>query len=602
MTYDLLNVFKKFFEEDKVILDSYELTDGYYYVIDNDGNFEKMQVVKNNSDNYELEKYIKVRDFYSKYINSNKALDTNYTEEIENVKYTMLKKICSNNIYTLFFKNKSVLGLCNKETTKDAVPVNVFKKGIDKYYESLLKLGNDKKEEKLAKEKYKEEEIKINKEKILKAFDIVCKDLENENMPKETWIKIFLKEDVEEYKRVAQIYIRLKLFNTNDNNIKIEERIYGSNNYNYGLNSKKPYLELKSTPFKVGSFIDDENIEILNKMYIWLYNNAAGKNVLRLPEDWKFNGIPNEEEEIRNKNTYIIKVAGNNGNARIDDYRYVSNYNTKIRKFTCKEYLKEEKTVLFETENIYALNLYTNNIWFAENENNEIKNYIKGSYYDYDSKIAKSMLSNWKKEILKQYNHLFLELFEQEEYHNFIKELDKLAIEIIQNMYVDNVKQNKKYLDNPRKAFNLWQSYKEYFKESEESEMKINNLQEQCEKIVQEEGNIETDEQYYFLAGQVAYYLLNQSKAEKLTQDVTEPFIKANTVKKLKEEIGFLYKKYSYDIYLKYPKFNNVLSQLLLQEPEEKIKDNKDVLLAGLLANNLFYQSGNINNGGNENE
>lgn len=602
MTYDLLNVFKKFFEEDKVILDSYELTDGYYYVIDNYGNFEKMQVVKNNSDNYELEKYIKVRDFYSKYINSNKALDTNYTEEIENVKYTMLKKICSNNIYTLFFKNKSVLGLCNKEATKDAVPANVFKKGIDKYYESLLKLGNDKKEEKLAKEKYKEEEIKINKEKILKAFDIVCKDLENENMPKETWIKIFLKEDVEEYKRVAQIYIRLKLFNTNDNNIKIEERIYGSNNYNYGLNSKKPYLELKSTPFKVGSFIDDENIEILNKMYIWLYNNAAGKNVLRLPEDWKFNGIPNEEEEIRNKNTYIIKVAGNNGNARIDDYRYVSNYNTKIRKFTCKEYLKEEKTVLFETENIYALNLYTNNIWFAENENNEIKNYIKGSYYDYDSKIAKSMLSNWKKEILKQYNHLFLELFEQEEYHNFIKELDKLAIEIIQNMYIDNVKQNKKYLDNPRKAFNLWQSYKEYFKESEESEMKINNLQEQCKKIVQEEGKIETDKQYYFLAGQVAYYLLNQSKAEKLTQDVTEPFIKANTVKKLKEEIGFLYKKYSYDIYLKYPKFNNVLSQLLLQEPEEKIKDNKDVLLAGLLANNLFYQSGNINNGGNENE
>lgn len=533
MTYDLLNVFKKYFADDKVILDSYELTDGYYYVIDNDGNFEKMQVVKNNSDNYELEKYIKIRDFYSKYINSNKALDTNYTEEIENVKYTMLKKICSNNIYTLFFKNKSVLGLCNKEATKDAVPVNVFKKGIDKYYESLLKLGNDKKEEKLAKEKYKEDEIKINKEKILKAFDIVHKDLENENMPKETWIKIFLKEDVEEYKRVAQIYIRLKLFNTNDNNIKIDEKIYGSNNYNYGLNSKKPYLELKSTPFKVGSFIDDENIEILNKMYIWLYNNATGKNVLRLPEDWKFNGIPNEEEEIRDKNTYIIKVTGNNGNARIDDYRYASNYNTKIRSFTCKEYLKKEKTVLFETENIYALNLYTNNIWFAENEKNT-RNYIKDSYYDYELKIAKSMLSNWKKEILKQYNHLFLELFEQEEYDNFMKELDKLAIEIIQNMYVDNVKQNKKYLDNPRKAFNLWQSYKEYFKESEESEMKINNLQEQCQKIVQEEGKIETDEQYYFLAGQVAYYLLNQSKAEKLTQDVTEPFIKAKYSKKIK--------------------------------------------------------------------
>ena len=368
-----------------------------------------------------------------------------------------------------------------------------------------------------------------------------------------------------------------------------------------GLNLNNNYIEIK-LPIKLKGKNNNKIIEIiLNKMYIWLYNNATGKNVLRLPEDWKFNGIPNEEEEVRDKNTYIIKVAGNNGNARIDDYRYVSNYNTKIRKFTCKEYLKEEKTVLFETENIYALNLYTNNIWFAENEKNT-RNYIKDSYYDYELKIAKSMLSNWKKEILKQYNHLFLELFEQEEYGNFMKELDKLAIEIIQNMYVDNVKQNKKYLDNSRKAFNLWQSYKKYFKESEESEMKINNLQEQCQKIVQEEGKIETDEQYYFLAGQVAYYLLNQSKAEKLTQDVTEPFIKANTVKKLKEEIEFLYKKYNYEIYLKYPKFNNVLSQLLLQEPEEKVKDNKDVLLAGLLANNLFYQSGNINNGGNENE
>ena len=122
--------------------------------------------MKNESDNYELEKYIKIRDFYSKYISSNKALDTTYTEEIDGKKYTMLKKICSNNIYTLFFKNKYVQVLCNKEATNDAVPIEVFKKGVDKYYESLMKLGESKKEESLLKEKYTEEEIKTNKEKI----------------------------------------------------------------------------------------------------------------------------------------------------------------------------------------------------------------------------------------------------------------------------------------------------------------------------------------------------------------------------------------------------------------------------------------------------
>ena len=86
-------------------------------------------------------------------------------------------------------------------------------------------------------------------------------------------------------------------------------------------------------------------------------------------------------------------------------------------------------------------------------------------------------------------------------------------------------------------------------------------------------------------------------------QDVTEPFIKANTVEKLKKELGFLHEKYKYDVYLKYPKFNNIFSQLMLQNPEEKIKYNKDVLLAGLLAENLFYSSKEeLENGGNENE
>lgn len=603
MTYDLLKIFGKYFQDEKVVIDSYELTDGYYYVVDEDNNFEKLQVLNNESDNYELEKYIKVRDFYSKYINSNKALDTSYKEKIDGKEYSMLKKICSNNIYTLFFKNKYVEGLLEKDDNKDTIPIEIFKNGISKYYESLLKLGSNSKEEMLLKEKYTENEVKVYKEKMSTAFDVIYDDLKKQEMQKENWIKIFLKKDIEEYKRVSEIYIKTKLFNTNDNNVKLNEKIYGSNNYNYGLNSKKPYLELKSTNYKVGSYVNDEDIQTLNNLYIWLYSNASGKNILKLPEDWKFNGIPKDEEEIKDKNTYIIKVVGNNGTARIDDYRYTSNYNTKIRKFICKDYLAQESKIIFETENIYGLNWYTNNIWFAENESS-LRNYIRDAYYDYDSKIAKSILSNWKKEILKQYNNLFLELFEQEQESNFISRLDKIAIKIIENMYIDNLKQNKKYRYNSRQAFNLWIAYKQYFnKKGEDEEMKINNLQEQCEKIVNEGRKIETDEQYYYLAGQVAYYLLSRSKADKLTQDVTEPFIKANTTKKLKNEIEFLYEKYKYDIYLNYPKFNNVMSQILLQEPEEKVRDNKELILAGLLANSLFYsKQENLNNGGNENE
>ena len=38
MTYDLLDTFKKYFEDDKVIIDTYELADGYYYVFDEQNN------------------------------------------------------------------------------------------------------------------------------------------------------------------------------------------------------------------------------------------------------------------------------------------------------------------------------------------------------------------------------------------------------------------------------------------------------------------------------------------------------------------------------------------------------------------------------------
>ena len=244
---------------------------GYYYLAKKDGTLQRLIVNRDNdSDDYELYKYLKVRDFYSKYLNSNKAIDTGYTEVIGKTKYSMLKKICSNNMYTLFFKNKFVEGLCNADNSKDSVNLEIFKKGINKYYESLGKLGSSKEEKILLSEFYNKEELENAKNKMINAFSLVYSDfMKEDNKPKETWIKIFLEEGYDEYIKSANIYLTLKLFNTNSNNIKVDDEIYGVNNYNYGLNSKKPYLELKSTPYKVSSLISKEDVNILNNMYKW---------------------------------------------------------------------------------------------------------------------------------------------------------------------------------------------------------------------------------------------------------------------------------------------------------------------------------------------
>ena len=351
--------------------------------------------------------------------------------------------------------------------------------------------------------------------------------------------------------------------------------------------------------------ISTKDISILNNIYRWLYDNGAKINsgALKIPTDWNFKGLAEKNSEVKNKDLYLIRVAGNNGVARVDDFQYVTNFTQNIRSFVVKDVLRN-KADDFNTENIYGLEFYTSNTWIVNNKSE--KNYLMDSYYDYENKIAKSpALANWKKDFLKANASLFFELFQKEDETNFVKNLDKIGMIIIENTLIDELERNKNYVNYPYctiNSMNLWIAYKQYFKKEGEvdEEMKINNVQSQCFEIYTQNKQIESDEQYYFLAGQVAFYLLNQSKASKLTQDVTAPFIKAANIKRLKEELKYLYEKYNYELYLNNPKFNNILSQLLLQEPETKVKDNKDIILAGMLANNLFYTKKDIDNGGNE--
>ena len=605
MTYDLIQTIKQIFKDDKVVLDSYKMDAGYYYLAKKNGTLQRLIVNRDNdSDDYELYKYLKVRDFYSKCLN-NKPINSGYKEVIKNVTYSMKnKQIHSNNAYTLFFKNTSVDGLCID--CNDSFSYEIFEKGINQYYKSLEKLGSSKKEKILLSEFYNKGELENAKNRMRDAFSLVYSDFMKEKKTKETWIKIFLEEDYNEYLRVANIYLTLKLFNKNDKNMNINGKIYGMNNYNYALDSKKPYLELKSTPYKIGSMISKENISILNNIYKWLYSNGISITLLKIPVGWNFMGTATEKEDILNKNIYLIKVANNKGVARIDDFQYVTNFSTKIEPdFIIKDVIRKVGND-FTLQNIYELEFYTSNIWIAKN-NKFCKNYLKESYYDFESNISKSsVIPNWKKDFLRDYTAMFFDFFQKRDETNFIHNLDKSGIHLIENTIIDELKTiNKNNRMNPFNSINtmnLWIAYKKYFcKEGEvDEEMKINNIQEECLKIFQGNKEIQTDEQYYFFAGQIAFYFLTRNKGEKLTQDMTSPFIRAGNLKKLRDELRILYQKYNYDIKLLDSKFNNIFSQLLLHEPETYVKDNKDLILAGMLSSNMFNIEKNKNNDKNK--
>ena len=44
MTYDLIQTFKQIFKDDKVVLDSYKMDAGYYYLAKKDGTLQRLLI------------------------------------------------------------------------------------------------------------------------------------------------------------------------------------------------------------------------------------------------------------------------------------------------------------------------------------------------------------------------------------------------------------------------------------------------------------------------------------------------------------------------------------------------------------------------------
>lgn len=528
--------------------------------------------------------YLKVRDFYSNIMETNKALETSYKEEINGKTYGMKKKIFSNNQYTLFFKNRFVEGLINND--KETIPLNVFLKGIDRYFESLVLLGTNKKEDKEILKEIKndistEEEILSKRELLKDKFIETVEILKVDNLTKDTWIKIFLEADEKEYKRATLKYISTKIFNKNDENIKKQEKLYGINNYNYGYTTgKKPFTELKSTPFKVGSRVTLDDIKKVRNMYIWLLKNVAIKDFVKIPLSYNF---IDELDKIKcnNEPVYLLKVINDNGTVIVKDFDFIPFYSENIKEFRCTNCFNTSYNLdetEFITKDIYELENRTSKIWFS--------NSLKESYYNFKEIVSKrTMLPNWKKEILKEKSNIFFEFFHKTNSNSLKQNLDNIAYFICYNFLIDGFKDNSKI--NAIKAMNLWFAFDEYF--GGDFKMIKNEIFEKSKDVIRNNGEIESDEMYFFFVGQVVKYLLDKSKASNKTQSMIDPIMKASNNEKIISIILAMRDKYSHELRLVNTRFDNILKQILTNNVQKDVVKNRKYILAGFLEENLFY-------------
>ena len=96
-------------------------------------------------------------------------------------------------------------------------------------------------------------------------------------------------------------------------------------------------------------------------------------------------------------------------------------------------------------------------------------------------------------------------------------------------------------------------------------------------------------EEFFYICGQMARYLISQSEAFTKNGDMLEAYLRANSATKLKRVIESEYFRYKHKISLGYVKFSNAMSLIMAYDKEDKLSKNMDSFLIGALSENVFY-------------
>jgi len=551
MIYDLLEVFRKKYEieGDKLILDNYALKDGLYIKIKDESieyfikssrkvkmdgksitehDFKDISGIMQSKD-YE---WFKSRDYYSNVIDTGKSYDA------------PKKTIHNNNYLTLFMKIENFL---NVEFSY--LRAKLFKKVLN------FKEFDSKNEKKilenfchLIKPLSRKKDI-VKKMRELERILPQIQEFAKEYNPKE-YIRIFFEKGKDIYKSESAIYLALKLYNDNKYSIEVDGNILGLSNYNMGLNSKKPFLEQKtkklSTPFMVSTTMALE----VKLFFDWLALQPYKTDLF--------------------KNMFVNKFS-DNGKAIINDFDYLP---VKIEEFKdsilVKNFLQIKEKTDFEIKELFTLETIVDEVFY----NKQLKN----NYFRDDLKVS-DFVSKKLQQLIFETKYAMVNYFKKYNEKEFYQVIKKYGTDFV----IEHLRQNRDY--RAKESLNLKFSLLQY---KGEAVMDIKEVQKKViTKLETSDYSDLSSEEFFYLCGQTAKYLLTKSKSGKKDADMLEPFLRAKSVKKLKDEIKFTFFKYKHEIGLNQTKFNNALSLITAYEKDDVF--NSDSFLVGVLSQNLFY-------------
>lgn len=571
MLQDCIRIFEKNPNMYKLILDTYTPADGTYLFMEESGDgFKQKELleVKQDKKTKELniteeeKSRISYYDYNSKLLTIDKPIDKK-------------KVIHSNNFLSFWIKKES---LSNGKLTNER---------IDDYYD-ILSNPYKKYTQPKNKELYilTEENLEeINQEKLEKIRSWVKSNIFNLpiQLTGKDYFKIFFICEGTNYVTEGQRYIIPNIYNKNDYNRRIGDKIFGLPNENMGLNAKKPFLENKSRNITVPLLVDTKHIMVRKKFFDYLWNlSSSGKSNLYFDiEKCRIDPYDSKSSPSSNFKGYYLRIRKDKNEAAILDMDMITSYEPELKSPLVIDNVigmdsnKLEKHTYGRLTKLYEVRDLINDVFFSKflipnffTKPEEISisdSILKGSIV-----TARSSLFNW-----------FYKGYESE----VDSIMDRVSLNIIKNSIA------KSYLDKVQHQFNARISFLEFFKGGKRRMADVmKEIRDTLrEKISSKEyRSIGTDEEYYYAVGQLLRYFISLNKSTKKNHSLFNPFLNIKNNKLLKEKIRVFFKKYNYAIDVTSLRFNNLYNLVISYQPETEL--NQDYMIAGYISNNLIYE------------
>lgn len=570
MILDLLDVYRKNAVGDSLVTENYQLREGLYFrLYGYHKNPDILHIEKRGSYSGELWEFIRTADFYSQLVDMNKSVDPK-------------KQIHSNNIYSIAFKAALLTEGANAEEN--------FKASVIRYYQALYFAQTN--DAKLV-SNYQftppdDQIVKHNQEYVVSLIPYLKKQISKCKISSNVYIKLYFVADIAEYIQESKRYLIPKIFNRNEYNVDIAGKLYGLSNCNMGMNAKKPYLEHKTTAFRVPFRLTiDDALEAKN-MLTWLdsQQDAEGKPLAEryLPihtgnefSSVKFNSHP--------RNVHYLHLERGKQPV-IDEYDFLPGMTSElVPPLELENFLMLDNSSPETVRRLVDLESIVDDWLFNKNL---IRNYFSQAPRPND------WFSSSQVNLLIRYKEALRNYFRKGDKQGFVSCIDRLSRSMLKEMLLT---ESYKRIEHTKIALglNLRLSLLKYCNIKEKNGMgdRLRSLAEGLKdklSVGKTDENIvcENDQEFYYYAGQIVRYLVSVSQAQSRTYAIIDQVTDARDVDRFKQEIVKLHKKYSYLLSLESDRYNRILAAVMAYDGVTDEITGFDLFLAGVASKNMI--------------